>query len=324
VKEIKISVVGPVYNEESCVEAFYSALKAVFDRLPYEAEFIFVDDGSSDRTPEILARLGTADSRMKSVHFSRNFGHQIAIKAGLDHASGDAVIFIDTDLQDPPEAIPSLLEKWREGYDVVYAVRESREGEGWFKKATAALYYRLTRALIGTDMPLDTGDYRLVSGRVAEILRGLNEKRPYLRGLVSWVGFRQVGVPIRRAARGAGESKYSLRKMLEFAWSGIAHFSFAPLHLATAVGLASAAAFLLWLLGALLGFGAGPGEDSLILGAVLFFGAVQLVSIGILGTYVARGFDEARGRPLYLVKERRGFEEPVWQQAPAGQRTGRP
>lgn len=307
----KISVVGPVYNEEECVGPFYEALRSVFEGLGCDAEFIFVDDGSADRSLEILKDLRRRDPRVKIVSFSRNFGHQIAIKAGLDRASGDAVILMDTDLQDPPAVIPLFLEKWRAGFDVVYAVRESREGDSFFKKITAWVYYRLIRRLTRLSMPLDAGDFRLLAKPVAQVLRGIREKEPYLRGLVSWVGFRQTGVPIRRQKRLKGETKYPLAKMLRFAWSGVRHFSFVPLQLATFAGFLTAFFCFAWVLYtlyvALVLRVAVPGWASIMI-AVLFLGSIQLITLGILGSYVAITFDETRDRPLYVVRETEGFE----------------
>lgn len=233
---MKISIVAPVYNEEDCLSEFYRRTRTVADALKEETEWIFVNDGSTDRSAAILSELRLRDPRVKVLCFSRNFGHQPAIKAGIDHASGDAVVTIDADLQDPPEAIAEMIIKWKEGYDVVYAIRAERLGETFFKKTTAALYYRLMKRLTRIDMPLDAGDFRLISRPVADALREIKEKRPFLRGLISWLGFRQVGVSIKRDARFAGKTKFSLFKMLQFAWSGITHFSFFPMQLATWIG----------------------------------------------------------------------------------------
>lgn len=310
----KISVVGPVFNEEECIEEFHRSLSHVFKALPCEAEFLFVDDGSRDRSIQILKKLRKNDPRVKILSLSRNFGHQIALKAGLDYAGGDAVILMDTDLQDPPEVIPRLLDKWQEGYDVVYAVREKRKGETLFKKVTAALYYRLMRSLADIEIPLDAGDFRLLSRRAADGLAALNEKTPYLRGLVSWMGFRQTGILIERAARLKGSTKFSLWKMLGFGWSGITHFSFLPLQLATIVGGVAALLCLLWVIhvlyvGLVLKI-AVPGWSSIMI-AVLFLGSVQLITLGILGSYLAKNYNETRRRPLYLIQESEGFPEGV-------------
>lgn len=307
---MKISVVAPVYNEEGCLSEFYRWTRAVMDPLKIDVEWIFVNDGSSDRSADILETLRRQDPRVKVLTFSRNFGHQPAIKAGIDHADGDAVVMIDADLQDPPEAIPEMIEKWKEGYDVVYAVRKERKGESFFKKSSAALYYRLMKHLTRIDMPLDAGDFRLISRPVADALKQITEKRPFLRGLVSWLGFRQTGVFIRREARFAGRTKYSLFKMLQFAWSGITHFSFFPLHLATWIGFVTLTicfvAILHTLYITLVLKISVQGWASLMV-AILFLGSVQLITLGILGSYLARNYDESRNRPLYLIREKEGF-----------------
>lgn len=306
-----ISIVAPFRNEEACLAEFYRAVKGVMERLPVEHEFIFVDDGSRDRSVEIVAGLRRDDPRIRILSFSRNFGHQVAIKAGIDHARGDAVVIIDTDLQDPPSAIPDMIAKWRDGYDVVYAVRAKREGEGVFKRLTAACYYRLFRKLAEVDIPLDTGDFRLISRRVADVMRQVREKSPYIRGLISWVGFAQTGVSIERSGRFAGRTKYSVRRMLRLAWSGVTHFSFLPLQLATYLG---AAAFLVSLAGvaaalyARLVLHEAVPDRLLLVIAVTLTGAVQLVTLGIIGGYLALTYDEARARPLYIVREKTGFD----------------
>ncbi len=306
-----ISIVAPFRNEEACLAEFYRTVRGVLAGIPAEYEFIFVDDGSSDRSVEIVAGLRRGDPRVRLLSFSRNFGHQIAVKAGIDHARGDALIIMDTDLQDPPAVIPDLVAKWREGYDVVYAVRAKREGEGAFKRLTAACYYRLFRELAEVDIPLDTGDFRLISKRVADVMRQVREKSPYIRGLISWVGFAQTGVSIERSARFAGRTKYSLRKMLRLAWNGVTHFSFLPLQLATYLG---AAAFIVSLAGAAaalyarFGLHTAPSDRILLLIAVTLVGAVQLVTLGIIGGYLAMTYDETRSRPLYIVRDKAGFE----------------
>lgn len=305
-----ISVVAPVFNEESCLEEFHNRLSVTLKKHQIRAEVIFVNDGSSDSSLEIIKKIRTYDSAVKVLDFSRNFGHQVAIKAGVDHAQGDAVIVMDTDLQDPPELIPEFIAKWREGYDVVYAVRKGREGEGFLKKWTSSAYYKLIKKLARVEMPLDAGDFRLISRRVADIIKTIKEKNPYLRGLVSWVGFRQAGILIYRQARFAGETKYTLLKMLALAWNGITHFSFLPLQISTVLGVAVSVICVLWMFQALyvklvLGISV-PGWASLMV-AVLFLGSMQLIMLGILGSYLARNFDEARNRPLYIVQSKEGF-----------------
>jgi dolichol-phosphate mannosyltransferase len=307
---MKISIVAPVYNEEDCLSEFYRRTQITVNTFKNEAEWIFVNDGSTDRSAEILSELHRKDSRVKILSFSRNFGHQPAIKAGIDHATGDAVITIDADLQDPPEAIAEMITKWKEGYDVVYAVRVERQGEGFFKKATAALYYRLMKRLTHIDMPLDTGDFRLISRPVVDALKLMKEKRPFLRGLISWMGFRQAGITIKREARFAGKTKFSLLKMLQFAWSGITHFSFFPMQLATWIGFLTfifcSAELAHTLYVTVILKTAVPGWASLMV-AILFLGSVQLITLGILGSYLARNYDEARNRPLYLIQKKEGF-----------------
>ncbi len=307
---MKISIVAPVYNEEDCLAEFYRRTRVVADTLNDPVEWVFVNDGSSDRSSEILSELHRKDPRVKVLSFSRNFGHQPAIKAGIDHASGDAVITIDADLQDPPESISEMVAKWKEGYDVVYAVRVERKGETFFKKATAAFYYRLMKRLTHIDMPLDTGDFRLISRPVADALKQIKEKRPFLRGLISWLGFRQTGILITREARFAGKTKFSLFKMLQFAWSGITHFSFFPMQLATWIGfftfLYCVAELIHTLYVTLILKIAVPGWASLMV-AILFLGSVQLITLGILGSYLARNYDESRNRPLYLIQKKEGF-----------------
>jgi len=225
VPEPVISVIAPVYNEEECLPEFYDRVTRVLKDLGLSYEVIFVDDGSIDSSPEILRGFRTKDPLVRVLRFSRNFGHQIALKAGIDHAAGQAVISIDADLQDPPEIIPEFLKKWHEGFDVVYAFRVKREGETLFKKWTAFLFYRLLRAVSGVDLPVDAGDFRLISRRVADKVREVKRKNLYLRGLIAWMGYKQAGVPIHREARFAGKTKYSLRKMLGLALSGFIQFS---------------------------------------------------------------------------------------------------
>jgi len=305
-QEMLLSVVAPVYNEAESIREFYTRLRAVLNGTGMRSEILFVDDGSRDGSLVLLKAIQKNDLEVKVLELSRNFGHQIAVKAGIDHAQGDAVVVIDTDLQDPPETLLPMLAKWREGFDVVYAVRAKREGEGFFKRSTAALYYRLMKKIAHIDLPLDTGDFRLISRPVADALRQIQEKNPYIRGLVSWVGFKQTGIPVERQARFAGETKYTLRKMMKLAWNGITHFSFLPLQLSTFVGLITALVAFLWMMQALyVGLVlhiAVPGWTSLIL-AVLFLGSVQLITLGIMGSYLARCFEETRSRPLYILKK---------------------
>ncbi len=305
-----VSIIAPVYNEENCIQEFWRRLKAVIDFHKLSAEIIFVNDGSQDGSLKKLQELRVKNHCVKILDFSRNFGHQVAVKAGIDHAKGDLIVVMDSDLQDPPEAIPDLLAKWEEGYDVVYAVRALREGETLFKKWTAALYYRLIRKIAHVDIPLDAGDFRLITRRVADAVKEIKEKHPYIRGLISWVGFKQAGVFIHREARFAGETKYSLGKMLHLAWNGITHFSFLPLQISTFIGILTSALCLVWigiaLYVSLVLHMTVPGWTSLMV-AVLFLGSVQLITLGIIGSYLARNFDESRSRPLYILKDKEGF-----------------
>lgn len=301
-----LSIVVPVFNESEVVEASYERMRQVvtsLDRFSYE--IIFVDDGSKDDSYHKLVHLADRDPNVRIVKFSRNFGHQTAITAGLDVARGNAVVVIDADLQDPPEVIRAFIEKWKEGYDVVYGIREKREGETEFKLMTAKLFYRILKALVKIDIPVDTGDFRLMSRRAVEKFKQLREKDRFVRGLVSWVGFRQTGVYYARDKRHAGITKYPFRKMLKFAVDGITSFSSTPLKLATWLGyLASLLGFLYAcsvFIQKALGYTV-QGWATIMIG-ILFIGGVQLICIGIMGEYVGRIFDEIKQRPLYVVEE---------------------
>ena len=302
-----VSVVVPAFNEELVIEATYRRLTATLDGLQLRYELIFVNDGSRDETLTLLTQLATLDATVKVIDFSRNFGHQIAVTAGIDHAQGDVVILIDADLQDPPELITTFLEKWREGYDVVYAIREVRDGESWFKKLTARFFYRVLHNMSDIDIPLDTGDFRLMSRAVANQLKDIRERHRFIRGLVSWVGYRQIGIPYERKNRVAGESKYPLRKMLKFSIDGITSFSFRPLQLATKFGFFVASmgflGVLLILYQRLFTQSTVQGWSSLMV-VSLFLGGVQLIMLGILGEYLGRIYDEVRGRPLYVIRNK--------------------
>jgi len=289
-----LSIVAPVYNEQECLGEFYGRIKKMLKEIACSYEIIFVDDGSADASPRMLDELSQKDPHIRVLHFSRNFGHQIAIKAGIDHARGEAVVLIDTDLQDPPELIPRFVEKWKEGYDVVYAVRAKRAGESVFKRATAFLFYRGLRAISRLDIPLDTGDFRLISGRVAQVLSGMKERKPYIRGLVSWMGFKQTGITIERQGRFAGKTKYSLRKMLGLAFSGILHFSFVPLHIPHVLGG-------LCFVFALAGYAGGNADPWANL--ALFLASLQFIVLGFIANYLAHNFDESRQRPLYVLRD---------------------
>jgi glycosyltransferase involved in cell wall biosynthesis len=306
---VELSVVVPVYNEDESVPELYRRLTEVLRGAVESYEILLVDDGSNDRTWEIIRGLAARDARVKGLSFSRNFGHQMAFTAGLDRASGDAVVIMDADLQDPPELLPELVGRWREGYDVVYAVRARRAGETAFKLFTAAAFYRLLRRITRVDIPVDTGDFRLMSRQAVDAFRRMPERHRFTRGMVAWIGFRQVGVAYDRAPRHAGETKYPLRKMLRLASDGITSFSYIPLQLATWVGLAVVGVASISLLAALtarLGWGGVP-MWAIAVAALGVLGGAQLVAIGMLGEYVGRVFDEVKGRPLYVVRETVGF-----------------
>ncbi len=304
------SIVIPVFNEEEGLDALFNRVSKVIDGIDESCEVVLVNDGSRDRTGEIIDGFHRKDSRFKAVHFSRNFGHQVAITAGMEHTNGSTVSIIDGDLQDPPELIPEFIAKWKEGFEVVYGVRRSRKGEGYFKLLTAKIFYRVIRSLTHLDIPVDTGDFRLVDRKVADAFLRLRERHRYVRGLVSWVGFRQTGIYYDRAQRGAGETHYPLKKMIKLAFDAVASFSFFPLRLATAIGFfASVMAFLVGIWALYAKYGAKqaiPGWTSLVL-ISLFLGGTQLFCLGMVGEYVARTFDEVRNRPLYLVTRLTGF-----------------
>ncbi|HYW32422.1 MAG TPA: glycosyltransferase family 2 protein [Gemmatimonas sp.] len=310
-----LSVVVPCFNEEAVIDETHRELSRVVSRLEsLDYEIIYVDDGSHDLTPERLEALQEGDAHVRVIRLSRNFGHQLAVTAGLEHAEGDAVVLIDSDLQDPPEVIPLMIARWREGYDVAYGERVSRDGETAFKKATARAFYRVLNRLTETRIPLDAGDFRLMDRRVIDALRTMPERDRFVRGLVSWVGFRQVAVPYRRASRFAGVSKYPLSKMLRFALDGILSFSSSPLRAITAIGLAILTIAMLAAVYALArGLFGGDQLSSIstMLIGLLLMGGVQLLAIGIVGEYVGRVYGQAKGRPLYLVRQRMGFERPV-------------
>lgn len=308
-----VSIVAPVYNEEVVLPELYRRVREVMDTLGESWELVLVNDGSRDRSAEVIAQLHAQDGRVKGLSFSRNFGFQLAATAGLDHAQGDAVILTDADLQDPPELYPAMIAKWREGYDVVYGVRESREGETWFKLLTAKLFYRLIHRITSINIPLDTGDFRLMDRRVVEAIKRMPERNRFLRGMVPWVGYRQTGVYYQRAARYAGEAKFtSIRKMLPFAIDAITSFSYFPLQLAMYLGFIiagiSALAIVLVVFLRLFTTQAALTGQATTLVAVLFLGGVQLISLGIIGEYLGRIYDEVKGRPLYLVDQKWGYE----------------
>ena len=303
-----LSVVAPVFNEEDNVRAFCERTTAALADLPFE--IVVVDDGSSDSTPALLEELAASDTRIRVITLSRNFGHQTALTAGLEHARGDAVVMIDADLQDPPELIPELVEWWRKGSDVVVAVREEREGETRFKLMTASWFYRLLGRVAQIEVEQNAGDYRLLSRRALDALLAMPERNRYIRGMTAWVGFTHTSVPYRRAPRHAGETKFSVLKMLRFSFDAVASFSYVPLQLATLLGFACAAIAFLGIPVAI-GFRiAGefvPGIATVVI-AVLLLGGIQLMAIGVIGEYLARVYDEVKRRPLYLVRSRLNFD----------------
>ncbi len=304
--EIELSVVIPVYNEEEVLPECHQRVKAALEALDLVYEIVFVNDGSSDSSVEILRAFAERDRRVGVVLLSRNFGHQIAITAGLDHARGAAVVVMDADLQDPPEVLGKMVERWREGFDVVYGVRARREGESVFKTTTASLFYRLIHALAAVDIPRDAGDFRLMSRRAVDALQQIEERHRFVRGLVTWIGFRQTGIDYVREPRSAGTTKYPLRKMVIFAFDAIVSFSSAPLRVATALGLFSSlaafsyAAFAVW--ARLFTGRVVSGWTSMVI-VVAFLGGVQLLSLGVIGEYLGRIYNEAKARPLYFVDE---------------------
>lgn len=301
-----ISVIAPVYNEVDSLPEFYRRVKAVLDGLNLSWELLLVDDGSTDGSTDLIRQLAKEDPRVRALIFARNFGHQLAVTAGLDHCRGRAAIIIDSDLQDPPEVMADLIAKWQEGYEVVYAIRAEREGESWFKLFTASLFYRLIYRITDVKIPLDTGDFRLLDRQVVDVLKTMRERHRFLRGMSVWVGFRQTGVQYRRAARFAGQTKYPLRKMLKFASDAITSFSYLPLQLATYLGFIAAGLSILAIPVVIIlrqsGMQAFLGQATTLI-AVLFLGGVQLISLGILGEYIGRLYDEAKGRPLYILRE---------------------
>lgn len=304
---IVFSIVAPIYNEAANIPVLYQRIHEVMDSTGEEWELLLINDGSTDHSADIIQQLASQDDRVRPVIFARNFGHQIAVTAGLDYSRGQAVVIIDADLQDPPEVILDLIAKWREGYEVVYAIRAEREGEGWFKLFTASLFYRLITKITDVNIPLDAGDFRLLDRKVVNVLNQMRERHRFLRGMSAWVGFRQIGVPYKRAARHAGETKYPFRKMFRLAINAITGFSYFPLQMATYVGFISAGISILSIpvVIALRLWGTQTplvGQATTLI-AVLFLGGVQLISLGILGEYIGRLYDEAKGRPLYIVRE---------------------
>ncbi len=304
-KQILLSVVVPAYNEEEVLPEFHQRLSAALGSMPGVAEIIYVNDGSTDRTLAEMQQLRAADPRVAILDLSRNFGKEIAMTAGLDRAGGDAVVVIDADLQDPPELIPELVKQWLDGYDVVYAQRIAREGEGIFKKATAYVFYRLIQVMSKTAIPEDTGDYRLLSRRAVESLNKVREQHRFMKGIFAWIGYAQKAVPYRREARPRGQSKWNYWRLWNFALEGITSFTIGPLKVASYLGLATALVAFLYALRIIFKtiFYGDPvaGYPSLMV-VILFLGGIQLMTLGVIGEYLGRIFDESKQRPLYFVK----------------------
>ncbi|MBP1744592.1 MAG: glycosyl transferase family 2 [Firmicutes bacterium] len=307
-----ISIVVPMYFEEEVAEECYKRLKKVMDGVALNYEIIFVNDGSKDKTFDILKKFAEVDKAVKIINFARNFGHQTAVTAGIFESKGDAVVIIDADLQDPPELIIDMIEKWKSGYDVVYAKRKKRKGETWFKLVTAKYFYKFLAYMSDVDIPTDTGDFRLMSRNVVDVFKSMPERNRFVRGMVSWVGFEQDYIEYERDERFAGVTKYPFKKMLKFASDGIIAFSSKPLRFMTLLGgVTIVLAFIILiysLIVKLAGFDTEPGWTSLMV-AITFFSGVQLFSLGIIGEYIARIYDESKNRPLYVIKEKINFED---------------
>ncbi|MBI4790621.1 MAG: glycosyltransferase family 2 protein [Chloroflexi bacterium] len=308
----RYSIIAPCYDEEGVLRELYRRITEVMARTGESWELILVNDGSRDRTPQMIRELRAADPRVKVLDLTRNFGHQIAVSAGLDYAQGDAAIIIDADLQDPPELILQMIAKWKEGFEVIYAVRTARKGESWFKEFTAKLFYRIIYRSTDVKIPLDTGDYRLMDRKVVAAMKQMKERHRFIRGMTSWVGFKQTGVEYVREERFAGATHYPFRKMLKFALDAITGYSYAPLQLATLLGFVtaglSAVAVLIVIYARLfMGHTEFQGQATTLV-AVLFLGGVQLITLGIIGEYLGRIYDEVKQRPLYLLRDALGFD----------------
>jgi len=300
------TIIAPIYNEIENIPHLYARVSEVMEQTSQPWELVLVDDGSKDGSTDALRELGKKDERVRPVIFARNFGHQIAVSAGMDYARGDAIVVIDADLQDPPEVILELIEKWKEGYQVVYAVRSEREGESWFKLTTASLFYKFIQKITDVDIPLNTGDFRLLDRKVLNVMNSMPERNRFLRGMSSWAGFKQIGVEYKRHARFAGETHYPLKKMIKLAMNAITGFSYWPLQMLTKGGAAlvilSLLLLVLYIILALLGKVALTYSLATWL-TLIFLAGVLLIGMGILGEYLGRIYDEAKGRPLYIVAE---------------------
>lgn len=306
------SIIAPVHNEEAVLPELYRRIRAVMDQTGESWELVLVDDGSRDRSAQVIQQLHEMDERVVGLSLSRNFGFQIAVTAGLDHARGAAVMLIDADLQDPPEVILDMIARWRDGYDVVYGVRGERQGETWFKRWSAHAFYTLIGRMTNITIPADTGDFRLMDRRVVEAVRRMPERHRFLRGMVSWVGFKQTGIVYQRHPRYAGSSKFTLGKMVRFAADAITGFSYLPLQLASYLGFAmsilSGVAIAIVIALRLFGSAAPLLGQATTLVAVLFLGGIQLICLGIVGEYLGRIYDDVKGRPLYLVDRGWGID----------------
>lgn len=302
----KYTVIAPIYNEIENIPHLYARVCEVMDQTGEAWELVLVDDGSKDGSTDALRELGKKDDRVRPVIFARNFGHQIAVSAGMDYARGDAIAIIDADLQDPPEVILELIEKWKEGYDVVYAVRSEREGESWFKLTTAALFYKFIQKITDVDIPLNTGDFRLLDRKVLNVMNSMPERNRFLRGMSSWAGFKQIGVEYKRHARFAGETHYPLKNMIKLALNAITGFSYWPLQMLSKTGVGLVVLSLLLLVLFIILALVGKVDLTFVLATwltVIFLAGVLLIGMGILGEYMGRIYDEAKGRPLYIVAE---------------------
>ncbi len=318
------SIVAPIYNEEGNIDLLYERIAQVMDQTGEAWELILVNDGSRDQSPAMMDALAAKDPRVRVIHFARNFGHQTAVTAGIDFASGAATVLIDADLQDPPELILEMIERWKAGYQVVYAIREERKGESWFKLTTAKLFYRMVYRITDIDIPVDTGDFRLMDRRVVEVLQQMREHNRFIRGMTSWVGFKQTGVQYVREARHSGETKYPFRKMVRFAMDAVTSFSYFPLQIMLTVSVVLGTIALLGIpIVALLRLALGTdffGGQATTIILVLLLSSFQMFFMFFLGQYVARIYDETRNRPLYVVAQTRGFMPAQTRPAPGHER----
>jgi glycosyltransferase involved in cell wall biosynthesis len=305
-EKITYSVVAPIYNEMEIIDEFCKRVTEVMRSTGESWELVLVDDGSTDGSTERILELASVNANIRPVIFARNFGHQIAVSAGLDYTRGSAVTIIDADLQDPPEVILEMIEKWKEGYQVIYAIRAEREGESWFKLWTASLFYRIIYRITDVKIPLDTGDFRLLDRKVVDVMNAMREKHRFLRGMSAWIGYKQIGVEYKRAARFAGSTKYPFKKMFTLALNAITSFSYFPLQVASYFGFASAGLAIIAIpfiiAMRMTGSQFFEGQATTLI-SVLFLGGVQLISLGIFGEYIGRLYDEAKGRPLYIIAQ---------------------